>query len=328
MQWLQWFMTKCLDSAAAVSWGLPLASFHLRLIFFLLDLQHLPHLIGYLTICRYVAKFSLCLSEWGTAKLGAVLSLLFWDDFKETFGKIDLILNGSSNYLGVLLESRFLHERQVAVIAKRPLLNYVLYTSCMPSPVEKPLVLSLIPWSFPVWTTAICCACGCSCWRIWQHVQFWVSLRVAYVTPLSCELHRVPVYLWVQFKLLVIVFKVLQSMGPGSLRNHLVSIILTQPTWLVEEIYCGTCWLKNFDWWGLWIYFGVCPALWNILPPDVKWDLTLLTFQKGIKTCFVNWHVVSRVTCNHGIDCVWGLSLHLFFYFFTFVLILFFKLWF
>lgn len=61
---------------------------------------------------------------------------------------------------------------------------------------------------------------------IWNVVD-WAVLSVpgvAHVTPLLHKLHWVPVYFRAKFKMLVITFKVLHSIGPGYLRNHLIPI--------------------------------------------------------------------------------------------------------
>lgn len=42
-----------------------------------------------------------------------------------------------------------------------------------------------------------------------------------YVTPILQELHWLPVDFWPQFKMLLITFKALYSLGPGYLRDHL-----------------------------------------------------------------------------------------------------------
>lgn len=64
-----------------------------------------------------------------------------------------------------------------------------------------------------------------SWYRVQRHIWKCVP-RKAHVTPLLCELRWLLVCFWVQFKGLLLTFKALHGMGPGSLRICLSLIML------------------------------------------------------------------------------------------------------
>lgn len=116
-----------------------------------------------------------------------------------------------------------------------------------------------------------------------QLVQNYITLailgasRMTHGSPLQQELHCMLLCFRVQFKMLVIAFKILQWFGirlckePSYIR-HMLWTLSVKEFWQErskEEIFL--CFI---------------PILWNSLPPDMKLALALLAIQKSVKIWF------------------------------------------
>lgn len=88
-----------------------------------------------------------------------------------------------------------------------------------------------------------------------------------------CELHWLPVCLWVQLKVLVIIFKALHVLGPGYLKNCLFPVVSTCPIHsgrkgIDQRMLAGG--EKNC------VFSAVAFARWNILSLKIRLALMLL----------------------------------------------------
>uniref|UniRef100_A0A8C6YEM4 Reverse transcriptase domain-containing protein n=1 Tax=Naja naja TaxID=35670 RepID=A0A8C6YEM4_NAJNA len=110
--------------------------------------------------------------------------------------------------------------------------------------------------------------------------------RYSHVIPLLRGLHWLPVALWVRFKVLVLTFKVLHGMGPGYLRERLLPASSTNlpvrahRRGLLRVPSATQCHLGT---WGR-AYSVAAPALWNLLPLELRLAPDLRTFRHELKT--------------------------------------------
>lgn len=86
--------------------------------------------------------------------------------------------------------------------------------------------------------TVMCSMLGCS-WRLFgNHSWFKIRLptsRFHHVYDYFQELHQLPVVSRAQYKLLVIICKAQNFLGPGNLKDHLTVLMSWKPSWLPRE---------------------------------------------------------------------------------------------
>lgn len=126
-------------------------------------------------------------------------------------------------------------KEQMAIMARRPLLNFASCVSYSLSCIGRLTAQSFMPWSSPTWTIAMHPTRGYS--RKISRNLSWYKMRLRVrswpprlPTPLLCKLHWMPICFWVQFKVLVVTFKALHDIGPSYLRDHIHPIILVHST--------------------------------------------------------------------------------------------------
>lgn len=93
-----------------------------------------------------------------------------------------------------------------------------------------------------------------------------------HITPLLCELYWLPVCLWVQFKVLILTFKVLNNMRLCYLRYFLSLVASVHPG---RDLAVGMLWVplardihlvdprRNS-------LSAMATTLWNVLPPEIR----------------------------------------------------------
>lgn len=101
-----------------------------------------------------------------------------------------------------------------------------------------------------------------------------------HVSPLFHELHCIPSSFWIWFKILVIIYKPLYSIGSGYLKNCLIYIFL--PVWWdqVEWTCSQSCWSNNVTRPRKHFFLMMDPNLRNKIPHRNLWQQSLLTFCK------------------------------------------------
>lgn len=94
------------------------------------------------------------------------------------------------------------------------------------------------------------------------------GLPEQHISPLLHKLHWLPVCIWVQIKMLVLIFEDLHCMGPDYLTDHLLPITSACAIRSVRE---GMLWVPSVrDLYLMgprrWAFSALETALWNILP--------------------------------------------------------------
>ena len=115
-----------------------------------------------------------------------------------------------------------------------------------------------------------------------QHVQnaaarlLTATSRYEHVTPVLRSLHWLPVSARIDFKILLLVFKVLNGLGPLYLSELLRPYIPTRNLRSSKKklLIVPKCNLKTYG----------CRALWNALPDDIRQVELLETFKSKLKT--------------------------------------------
>lgn len=152
-------------------------------------------------------------------------SLVFYEN---TLAQTDPVCN-----LGILLNSQLLLDEQVAVVARRTFSQLHLrhQWSFLDQQAQLTLTHTLVT-SRLEYSNALYMGLPLNSiwklWLVWNAVSRPVrrAPRTAQVTPLFHELRWLPVYFWIQFKLLDWTWKVLHGMGLGCLRDCLFPVIL------------------------------------------------------------------------------------------------------
>lgn len=98
--------------------------------------------------------------------------------------------------------------------------------------------------------------------------------RIVHLTPLLCELHRLPVCLQVQFKVLIITFKAHSGTSIPEKPSCPNYTYLSHPVKQEGMLLIPS--VKEFQLVGS-MNLTCCLALWNILLPEVRQTLTLLS---------------------------------------------------
>ena len=123
-----------------------------------------------------------------------------------------------------------------------------------------------------------------------QHVQnsaarlLTATSRYEHVTPVLRSLHWLPVSACIDFKILLLVFKVLNGLGPLYLSELLRLYIpnrnlrSSKKKLLIVPIECN---LKTY---GYRAFSHRAPILWNALPDDIRQVELLVTFKSKLKT--------------------------------------------
>ena len=110
--------------------------------------------------------------------------------------------------------------------------------------------------------------------------------KFCHVTPLSYELHWLPIKYRIEFKILLITFKILNFLAPTylsspishrlpskyNLRNSSDKLLLSYPRFK-SKATLGDC-----------SFTCAAPKLWNVLPFDIRSASTVSSFKAKLKT--------------------------------------------
>ena len=99
--------------------------------------------------------------------------------------------------------------------------------------------------------------------------------KYCHITPLLKELHWLPVRLRVDFKILLVTFKILVSVLPAShyqLRRNNNGILLERPRLITKKTI------------GDRAFSIAAPLLWNSLPLPIRQETSIESFKRSVKT--------------------------------------------
>ncbi len=193
--------------------------------------------------------------------------------------------------LGVMFDCHLSMKEQVANICKkchyhlrriRYIRKYLTHSSCRT--VVQALVISNLDYC-----NAILCNIPENQVRRLQRIQNSAARIISrsgkyeHITPILLTLHWLPVKLRIKFKVLVLIWKCLNSMSPVYLQN-LISIY--QRDSRLRKLTEGTTLCKPFSTksagHGAFGYTG--PRLWNNLPTQLRQSTSVHVFRKQLKT--------------------------------------------
>ena len=109
------------------------------------------------------------------------------------------------------------------------------------------------------------------------------TLRVDCITPALKSLHWLPISFRAKYKVLVITFKALQGLGPGSLRDRLPPYnpphtLRSSGKNLLQPAKSRLAGITQTT------FSPAAPRLWKGLPEEIRQLDSLLAFKKAIKT--------------------------------------------
>ncbi|KAF7239998.1 Pro-neuregulin-1, membrane-bound isoform [Varanus komodoensis] len=154
--------------------------------------------------------------------------LLVGGDFDPVMDRVALPLKDRVHSLGVLLDPELSLEFQVVAVARSAFLQLRLIHQLCPylnkhslATVIHALVTSHLDYCNPLYV-----GLPLKTVRILQLVQNIAARlltgtgRYSHITPILYQLHRLPVEVQAQFRVLVLTYKALNSLGPGYLKEH------------------------------------------------------------------------------------------------------------
>jgi hypothetical protein len=109
------------------------------------------------------------------------------------------------------------------------------------------------------------------------------SKKFDHITPVLKSLHWLPIHLRIQFKILLLCYRIQNEMAPGYLCD------LLKPYHQERTLRSSTKFLLHvpktkLKRYGDRAFSSVAPVLWNNLPADIKDSATLPSFKKSLKT--------------------------------------------
>ncbi|KAF7237995.1 Butyrophilin subfamily 1 member A1, partial [Varanus komodoensis] len=210
-------------------------------------------------------------------------------------GDLDLVLNGVAlplkdrvRSLGVLLDPELSLKAQVTAVARSAFLQLRLIHQ-LPSYLENDC-LETVTHVLVTFQLDVCNALylGLPLKMVWifQMVQNRAARlltgtgRYVHMTPVLRQLHWLPIEVWAQFKVLVITYKALNSLGPGYLKEHLHPYMPSHPLRSATEALLREPSMKDTRR----AFSVVAPNLWNELPREVRLVPSLFVFWSQAKT--------------------------------------------
>ncbi|KAF7235564.1 Cytosolic carboxypeptidase 4, partial [Varanus komodoensis] len=159
-------------------------------------------------------------------------------------GELNLVLNGVAlplrdkvRSLGVLLDPELSLEAQVTAVARSAFLQLRLIHQLRPYLENDCLatVTHALVTSRPDFCNALYVGLPLKTVRILQLVQNRAARlltgtgRYVHMTPVLRQLHWLPIEVWAQFKVLVMIYKALNGLGPGYLKERLHPYMPSRP---------------------------------------------------------------------------------------------------
>ncbi|XP_049912330.1 uncharacterized protein LOC126397522 [Epinephelus moara] len=107
-----------------------------------------------------------------------------------------------------------------------------------------------------------------------------------HITPVLANLHWLPVSFRIDFKVLLLVFKALNGLGPAYIINSLSFYIPSRPLRSSAACFLNTNYSNKKI--GSSAFFNYAPKLWNSLPKDIKDTSSANIFKRQLKTYLFN----------------------------------------
>ena len=130
----------------------------------------------------------------------------------------------------------------------------------------------------------------------WFSDHWYIPVNYCHITNLLMELHWLPIKLRIQFKIVLIVFKIFKGFAPSylsslitrkpesryNLRNSRDKTLLSYPSFKSKATL------------GDRAFMFAAPKLWNNLPRDIRESSSINSFKSKLKTflfkkAFYNW---------------------------------------
>ena len=110
--------------------------------------------------------------------------------------------------------------------------------------------------------------------------------KYCHITPLLRELHWLPVRMCIDFKILLITFKILQGFAPSYLKNLVSVLPASHYQWRRNNngILLVSPRLKTKKTMGDRSFMVAAPALWKSLPLSVRQAKGIDSFKRLVKT--------------------------------------------
>uniref|UniRef100_H2ZWV8 Uncharacterized protein n=1 Tax=Latimeria chalumnae TaxID=7897 RepID=H2ZWV8_LATCH len=116
--------------------------------------------------------------------------------------------------------------------------------------------------------------------------------RFDHITPVLLELHWLPVQWRITFKVLVLVFKALNGLGPDYLQHLLTPYVLARPLRSLHGLLLKVPMMRTKV--GERSFSFYAATSWNALPINVRTSPSLSTFKSSLKTFL--FHVAFNVS--------------------------------
>ena len=108
-----------------------------------------------------------------------------------------------------------------------------------------------------------------------------------HITPALYNLHWLPVFYRIYFKILIVAFKAIYNMLPSYISNlvSITSCVLFIPLDRILHYFWTGCMLSAL---GARSFYAAAPTLWNSLPANIQEITSLSIFKKKLKTHLFN----------------------------------------
>uniref|UniRef100_A0A669DDM8 Reverse transcriptase domain-containing protein n=1 Tax=Oreochromis niloticus TaxID=8128 RepID=A0A669DDM8_ORENI len=209
----------------------------------------------------------------------------------DFMGPLTSECTSSIKSLGVTFDSAFKFDKQISSVVKGSFYHLRILAKVKSYLCRNDLerVVHAFITSRLDYCNSLCAGLDRSCLHRLQLVQNTAARMLTgskkrdHITPVLCSLHWLPVAFRIDFKILLLVFKVLNSTAPPYLAELL-------------SIYCPRRSLRSADLMLLDVpryrlktrgeraFAVAAPRLWNSLPPHIRFSTSLGTFKTALKT--------------------------------------------
>ena len=110
-----------------------------------------------------------------------------------------------------------------------------------------------------------------------------LSRKADHITPLLIDLHWLPVEQRINFKIMLLTYKIINDLAPSYLSNLLVPYVPRRALGSADKLLLSqpSYRLKSYGFRA----FSICaPSLWNKLPINIECSQSVATFKRNLKT--------------------------------------------
>ncbi len=122
-----------------------------------------------------------------------------------------------------------------------------------------------------------------------------------HITPVLRSLHWLPVTFRIDFKVLLLVYRSLNGLGPKYIADMLIEYKPNRPLWSLgsSQLEIPRVHTKKGE--SAFNYYAACS--WNQLPEEIRCSKTLATFKSRLKTHLFSCAFVEWALCYVRTDC-------------------------